>query len=80
MDKDKLILSCKLKKGQTGIIRLLDGDKDFIIRLRELGFGEGIRVLKFSDDANKCIILNLNGRKIYLSEHAAHCIFVEVIQ
>lgn len=79
MDKDKLILSCKLKKGQTGIIRLLDGDKDFIIRLRELGFGEGVRVLKFSEDANKCIILNLNGRKIYVSEYAAHCIFVELV-
>lgn len=79
MDKNKLILSCKLKKGQTGIIRLLEGDNDFITRLRELGFGESVKVQKFSDDANKCIILNLNGRKIYLSEHAAHCIFVELV-
>lgn len=74
-----LILSCKIPHGKTGIIRKIEGDKDFAIRLRELGFGEGVRVSKFSDDAHKCIILNLNGRKIYLSEHAAHCIFVELI-
>lgn len=79
MDKDKLILSCKIPQNKQGIIRLIEGDKDFIIRLRELGFGEGKRITKFSDDAYKCIIINLDGRKIYLSEYAAHCIFVELI-
>jgi len=79
MDKSKLILSCKIPQGKQAIIRVIEGDKDFIVRLRELGFGEGKRVSKFSDDAQKCIMLNLDGRKIYLSEHAAHCIFVELL-
>ena len=79
MPDKKLILSCKLPQGKEGIIRKLEGDKDFVVRLRELGFGEGIRVTKFSDDAARCIILNIKGRKIYLNEYAAHCIFVELI-
>jgi Fe2+ transport system protein FeoA len=79
MDKNKLILSCKIPQNKQAIIRKLDGDKDFIIKLRELGFGEGKRVTKFSDDAHQCIIINMDGRKIYLTEHAAHCILVELV-
>lgn len=81
MDENKLVLSCKVPQGKQAIIRKLEGDKDFILRLRELGFGEGKRVSKFSDDASaqRCIILNMDGRKIYLTEHAAHCIFVELL-
>lgn len=77
--ENKLILSCKIPQGKQAIIRRLEGDKDFIVKLRELGFGEGKRISKFSDDAHRCIILNMDGRKIYLTEHAAHCIFVELI-
>lgn len=79
MDESKLILSCKIPQGREAIIRKIEGDKDFVLRLREIGFGEGKRVSKFSDDAHRCIILNLNGYKIYLSEHAAHCILVELL-
>ena len=79
MDESKLVLSCKIPQGKQAIIRKLEGDKDFIIKLRELGFGEGKRISKFSDDAYRCIILNMDGRKIYLTEHAAHCICVELI-
>lgn len=79
MNNNKLILSCKLPKGKIGVIKKIEGEKDFILRLRELGFGEGKTVSKFSDDAHRCIILNLDGRKIYLSEHAAHCIFVQEV-
>lgn len=79
MDESKLILSCKIPQGKQAIIRKLEGEKDFIIKLRELGFGEGKRISKFSDDAHRCIMINMDGRKIYLSEHAAHCILVELI-
>ena len=79
MDESKLILSCKIPQGREAIIRKIEGDKDFVVRLRELGFGEGVRISKFNDDAARCIILNLKGRKIYLTEHAAHCILVELI-
>jgi len=80
MDKSKLILSHKIPQGKQAIIRVIEGDKDLIIRLRELGFGEGKCISKFSDEAQKCIILNLNGYKIYLSERAARCIFVELYE
>ena len=79
MDESKLILSCKIPQGRQAIIRKLEGDKDFVLRLRELGFGEGRHISKFSDDAQRCIIINLDSRKIYLTEHAAHCILVELI-
>jgi len=44
-----------------------------------MGFGEGAIIEKFSQDAYYCIILNMEGRKIYLSEAASECMIVEVI-
>ena len=68
----------KIPSKKSGIIREFRGDINFISRLREMGFGEGTTITKFSDDAYYCIIINLKGRKIYLSELAADCIFVEL--
>lgn len=79
MDKSKLILSHRIPQSKQAIIRVIEGDEDFIVRLRELGFAEGKRVSKLSDDAQKYVILNLNGGKIYISELAARCIFVELL-
>ena len=79
MDESKLILSCKIPYGRKAIIRKFDGDVYHITRLREMGFSEGVTVMKTSDDAFRCVILNLQGRKIYLNEAAAHVILVELI-
>jgi hypothetical protein len=43
-----------------------------------MGFGESMTITKVSDDAHRCVIINLKGHKIYLSEAAAECIFVEI--
>jgi Fe2+ transport system protein FeoA len=64
---------------QSARIKEFKGDINFISRLREMGFGEGSIVTKFSQDAYYCIILNMEGRKIYLSEAAAECMIVELI-
>lgn len=77
MDKN-LILSCKIPHGKKGIIRKLEGPNYFVSRLREMGFAEGMVVSKVSDDAHRCIVLNVKGKKYYLNEQAAHCIFVEL--
>ena len=74
-----LITSNKIPKGKEAIIREIKGDIYFISRLRELGFGESMRISKFSDDAHRTIILNVRGKKMYLSENAAECIWVEVL-
>lgn len=74
----ELVLSCKIPKGKSGVIREIKGDIGIVSRLREMGFGEGTTITKFSDDAHQCIIINLKGKKMYLSETAAHCIFVEL--
>ena len=65
MDESKLILSCKIPYGKKAIIRKFAGDIYHITRLRELGFGEGTVISKMSDDAHRCVILNLQGRKIF---------------
>lgn len=79
MDQSKLILSCKMPKGKEGIIRKLDGPAYHVERLRELGFNEGVKISRISDDAFRCVILNLKGAKIYLNEAAAHTILVELV-
>ena len=79
MDESKLILSCKIPYGRKAIIRKFVGDIYHITRLREIGFGEGVVIMKTSDDAHRCVILNLQGRKIYLNETAAHVILVELL-
>ena len=78
MDESKLILSCKMPYKSTGIIRKLEGNIAIVSRLRELGFCEGAQITKLSHEAYNCIILNLKGNKIYLNEHAAHVILVEL--
>jgi Fe2+ transport system protein FeoA len=75
----KLVPCRKIPSKKSGIIRDFRGDISFIARLREMGFGEGTTINKFSDDAHRCIIINLKGKKIYLSELAAECIFVELV-
>lgn len=77
--ENKLIPSYKIPYGKSGVIRELKGEITFISRLREMGFGENVTINKFSEDAYRTIIINLKGRKIYLSEAAAECIFVELI-
>ena len=79
MDESKLILSCKIPYGKKAIIRKFVGDIYHITRLREIGFGEGMTISKMSDDAYRCVIINLQGRKIFLNEAAAHTILVELL-
>ena len=79
MDESKLILSCKIPYGKKAIIRKFVGDIYHITRLREIGFGEGMTISKTSDDAYRCVIINLQGRKIFLNEAAAHTILVELL-
>jgi Fe2+ transport system protein FeoA len=79
MDESKLILSCKIPYGKKGIIRKIEGPDYHVLRLREMGFHEGLVVIKASDDAHRCIILNFQGRKFYLNEGAAHSILVELL-
>jgi Fe2+ transport system protein FeoA len=69
----------KIPSKKSGIIREFRGDINFISRLREIGFGEGATITKFSEDADTCIIINIKGKKIFLSEIAAESIFVELI-
>ena len=70
-----------VSKGKSGIIREIKGDIYFVSRLREMGFGEGMTVTKFNEDASHCIIININVKstKIWLTEAAAECIFVELV-
>ena len=79
MDESKLILSCKIPYGKKAIIRKFVGDIYHITRLREIGFGEGMTISKTSDDAYRCVIINLQGRKIFLNEAAAHTVLVELL-
>jgi Fe2+ transport system protein FeoA len=74
----KLVPCRKIPSKKSGIIREFHGDINFIARLREMGFGEGTTITKFSEDAQICIIINVKGKKIFLSEIAAECIFVEL--
>lgn len=77
--ESKLLKSSKLPKGKEAIIREMKGDMYFISRLREMGFSESVRISKFSEDAHRTIILNLRGKKMFLTENAAECILVEII-
>ena len=79
MNDEKLILSCKIPYGKKAVIRKFVGDIYHITRLREIGFGEGMTISKMSDDAHRCVIINLKGRKICLNEAAAHTILVELL-
>lgn len=74
-----LIKANKIPKGKEAVIREIKGDIYFISRLREMGFGESVRISKFSEDVHRTIILNIKGNKVYLSENAAECIWVEVL-
>jgi Fe2+ transport system protein FeoA len=74
-----MITASKIPCGKSGVIRQLKGEITFISRLREMGFGESMIISKFSEDAHRTIIINLKGRKIYLSEAAAECILVELV-
>jgi len=73
-----MVTSNKIPNKKSAIIREIKGDIGFVARLREMGFGESMTITKVSDDAQRCVIINLKGRKIYLSEAAAECIFVEI--
>ena len=73
-----MVTSNKIPSKKSAIIREIKGDIGFVSRLRELGFGENMTITKASDDAHRCVIINLKGTKIYLSEAAAECIFVEI--
>ena len=77
--QSKYITSNKIPHNKSGIIREIKGDINFVSRLREMGFGESMTITKFSDDAYHCIILNLKGKKIWLTENAAECILVELV-
>lgn len=73
-----MVTSNKIPSKKSAIIREIKGDIGFVSRLREMGFGENMTITKASDDAHRCVILNVKGTKIYLSETAAECIFVEI--
>lgn len=73
-----LILSNKVPTGKSAVIRRIQGNLTFVSNLRQMGFGENMTITKASDDAHRCIILNVKGTKIWLSEAAAECIFVEI--
>ena len=73
-----MVTSNKIPSKKSAIIREIKGDIGFVCRLREMGFGESMTITKVSDDARRCVIINLKGHKIYLSETAAECIFVEI--
>ena len=73
-----MVTSNKITNKKSAIIREIKGDIGFVARLREMGFGESMTITKVSDDAHRCVIINLKGHKIYLSEAAAECIFVEI--
>ena len=73
-----MVTSNKIPSKKSAIIREIKGDIGFVCRLREMGFGENMTITKASDDAHRCVIINLKGTKIYLSEAAAECIFVEI--
>ena len=73
-----MVTSNKIPSKKSAIIREIKGDIGFVSRLREMGFGENMTITKASDDAQRCIILNVKGTKIWLSEAAAECIFVEI--
>jgi len=83
MDETNLVLACQIPYGKSAIIRKIESsiDKDFALRLREIGFGEGKVISKYSDDGNiNCILLGIDGRKVMVSENGAHSIFVELLQ
>jgi Fe2+ transport system protein FeoA len=75
------IPSNKIPKGKSGIIREIKGEITFVARLREMGFGEGMTVTRFNEGKDRCIIVNVNVKntKIWLTEYAAECIFVELV-
>ena len=73
-----MVTSNKIPSKKSAIIREIKGDIGVVCRLREMGFGENMTITKASDDAHRCVIINLKGTKIYLSEAAAECIFVEI--
>ena len=73
-----MVTSNKIPSKKSAIIKEIKGDIGFVSRLREMGFGENMTITKASDDAHRCVIINLKGTKIYLSEAAAECIFVEI--
>lgn len=81
MDETNLILSCQIPTGKRAIIRkIVSVDKDYPLRLREIGFSEGKIISKYSDEGHKkCIILGVGGIKIFVNEEAAHAIYVELI-
>jgi hypothetical protein len=68
-------------KGKSAIIREIKGDINFVARLREMGFGEGMTITKFNEDSYRCVIISINVKstKIWLTEGAAECIFVELV-
>lgn len=39
------MLMCELKQGQSGVIERLDLHRNFAVRLRDMGFCEGERVV-----------------------------------
>ena len=74
-----MVTSNKIQNKKSAIIREIKGDIGFVSRLREMGFGENMTITKASDDAQRCIILNVKGTKIWLTEGAAECILVEIL-
>ena len=74
-----MVTSNKIPSKKSAIIREIKGDIGFVSRLREMWFGENMTITKASDDAQRCIILNVKGTKIWLTEGAAECILVEIL-
>ena len=74
-----LITSNKVPTGKSAVIRQIQGDLTFVSNLRQMGFGESADIRKFGTDAHRCIILNVKGTKIWLTEGAAECILVEIL-
>jgi Fe2+ transport system protein FeoA len=74
-----MVTSNKIQNKKSAIIKEIRGDIGFVSRLREMGFGENMTITKASDDAQRCIILNVKGTKIWLTEGAAECILVEIL-
>ena len=74
-----MVTSNKIQNKKSAIIKELRGDIGFVARLREMGFGESMTITKASDDAQRCIILNVKGTKIWLTAGAAECILVEIL-
>lgn len=81
MDENNLILASQIPYGKRAVIRKIEStDKDFALRLREIGFGEGKIITKYSDEGpKKCIIQGGDGMKVFVNENDSHAIYVELI-